>query len=336
MKSLVTGACGFVGRHLVDALVARGDEVTAVDLREAGPRSEVRYERGDVRDGDAMSRLVAEQDVVFHNASVVHTRKTSSDVVWGVNFDGTKNVIAACRQRGVGRIVYVSSASVVYEGRDIENGDESLPYAGLSQAPYADSKIAAEREVLSENGPELRTCAIRPHVVFGPGDTRFLPAVLERARAGKLKFGVGREPKLSDFTYVDNLIDALLLADAQLAAGKAAGEAYFVTNGEPRPFFDFVGQVLDGLGLPAIRGSVPFWVAYGVAALAEGVDAIRGREIGKENGLSRFAVRYMCTHHYFSIEKARRELGFEPRVSLDEGIGRTCEELRAADVRAAS
>jgi sterol-4alpha-carboxylate 3-dehydrogenase (decarboxylating) len=160
--------------------------------------------------------------------------------------------------------------------------------------------------------------------------------VLRRARAGKLKLGVGRERKLSDFTYVDNLVDALLLADEHLVAGRCVGEAYFVTNGEPRPFFGFVGQVLAGLDLPPIRGAVPFWLAYGVAAVAEGVDALRGRAIGKENGLSRFAVRYMCTHHYFSIEKARRELGFSPRVSLDEGIARTCAHLRGEELRAAS
>ena len=335
MKSLVTGACGFVGRHLVAALVARGDEVTALDLGEEASLEGARFERCDVRDAAALARLCEKQDVVFHNVSVVHTRRTSADVVWAVNYEGTQNVIAACRKAGVPRLVYVSSASVVYEGRDIENGDETMPYAGLSQAPYADSKIAAEREVLAQSRDGLATCAIRPHVVFGPGDTRFLPAVLDRARAGKLKFGVGRERKLSDFTYVDNLVDALLAADDKLAGGEASGEAYFITNGEPRPFFGFVGDVLAGLDLPPIKGAVPFWLAYGVAAVAEGVDALRGREIGKENGLSRFAVRYMCTHHYFSIDKARRELGFEPRVSLDEGIRRTCEHLRG-ELRAAS
>lgn len=336
MKSLVTGACGFVGRHLVEALIARGDEVTGLDMGDDPKIAGLRYVRGDIRDAEAIRKLCEGHDVVFHNASVVHTRRTSADVVWAVNFDGTKNVLAACRDAGVPRLVYVSSASVVYEGRDIENGDESMPYAGLSQAPYADSKIAAEREVLAWNRDGLATCAIRPHVVFGPGDTRFLPAVLDRARAGKLKLGVGRERKLSDFTYVDNLIDALILADEKLAEGKCAGEAYFVTNGEPRPFFEFVGQVLAGLDLPPIRGAVPFWLAYGVAAVAERIDAIRGREIGKENGMSRFAIRYMCTHHYFSIDKARRDLGFTPKVSLDEGVARTCAHLRGESLRAAS
>lgn len=329
--SLVTGACGFVGRHLVDALVARGDEVVASDVAAEGPRDDVRYEKVDLRDDDAVGELVGGVDVVFHSASVVHTRNTNVDTVFDVNVGGTDHLLAACRQHDAARFVYVSSASAVYEGRDIENGDETMPYSSITQAPYADSKIEAERHVLAaDDEGGLRTCAIRPHVVFGPGDTRFLPAIISRAQAGKLKLGVGRDHKLSDFTYVDNLVDGLLLADDKLKQGRAGGQAYFVTNGEPRAFFSFVGQVLAELDLPPIKGYVPYALAYGVAAIKETFDALRGRPIGEEDGLSRFAIRYMCTHHYFSIDKARRELGYEPAVDLDEGIARTCEVLRSA------
>jgi len=330
-KSLVTGACGFVGRHLVDALVERGDEVVASDVLSTGPRDDVRYEKVDLRDAEAVRALVRGVDVVFHAASVVHTRNTKVETVFAVNVGGTDNLLDACRDQGIGRFVYVSSASAVYEGHDIENGDETMPYSSITQAPYADSKIEAEKHVLSadtEGG--LRTCAIRPHIIFGPGDTRFLPAIIARAEAGKLKLGVGRDHKLSDFTYIDNLVDALLRADDKLADGTAGGEAYFVTNGEPRAFFDFVGQVLEQLELPPIKGYVPYGLAYGVAAIKETFDALRGRPIGEEDGLSRFAVRYMCTHHYFSVDKARRELGYEPAVNLDEGIARTCRALRRA------
>ncbi|MCA9625287.1 MAG: SDR family NAD(P)-dependent oxidoreductase, partial [Myxococcales bacterium] len=292
-RAVVTGASGFVGRHLVDALVARGDEVIASDVTERAHRDDVTYRRVDLRDADAIAELVQAADVVFHNASVVHTRNTKVDTVFAVNLGGTEKLLDACRAAGVGRFVYVSSASAVYEGRDIENGDERLPYSSITQAPYADSKIQAEKRVLAASDETLATCAIRPHVVFGPGDTRFLPAIIARAEAGKLKLGVGREHKLSDFTYVDNLVSALLLADDALAQGKAAGEAYFVTNGEPRAFFEFVGQVLAALDLPPIRGYVPFSLAYGVAAIKETIDALRGRPIGEEDGLSRFAIRYM-------------------------------------------
>lgn len=328
--ALVTGGGGFIGRALVDGLLQRGDRVTVVEP--AAPPPEAPFPEGvdlvvgDVRDRDAMHRAIAGVDVVFHNASLVHTKWNRVKDVWDVNLEGTRHVIAACREHRVPRLVYVSSASVVYEGRDIEAGDETLPYAGTSQAPYADSKIAAEKAVLeADDGEALATCAIRPHVVFGPGDNRFLPAILERARAGRLKFKVGvNNRKLSDFTYVSNVVDALLAADERLAPGSpVAGQPYFITNGEPMVFFDFVNRVLRKLGLPEARYGVPYALAYGVAALAEGIDTLRGGTLNAEDGLTRFAVRYMCTHHYFSIEKARRELGWSPRVSIAEGIDRT-------------
>jgi sterol-4alpha-carboxylate 3-dehydrogenase (decarboxylating) len=219
----------------------------------------------------------------------------------------------------------------VYQGVDIENGDESLPYATVSQAPYADSKIAAERHVLAASEPGgLVTCAVRPHVVFGPGDGRFLPAILKRIRTGALRVGVGRENKLSDFTYIDNLTDALILADQRLGADPSlGGRAWFVTNNEPMSFWDFVDRVLVAVGRPKTSGRIPYRVAYAAAAMVEGLQALFGRDAGPEDGLTRFAVRYMCTHHYFSIERARRDLGYSPAVSIDEGIRRTVEHLRA-------
>ncbi|MFW6049545.1 MAG: NAD-dependent epimerase/dehydratase family protein [Myxococcota bacterium] len=329
--SLVTGGAGFIGRALVSALVERGDRVTVVEPGGTPFRDDVAYRVADVRDAEAFGPLVRDVDVVFHNASIVHTKRNREQDVWDVNLGGSRVVLDACRAAGVKRLIYVSSASAVYEGRDIENGTEALPYSRISQAPYADSKIAAEREILAANGRDgLATCAIRPHVVFGPGDTRFLPAILERARNGKLRFSVGlRNDKLSDFTYVTNVVDALLAADERLSLDSpVAGQPYFITNGEPMPFFDFVNWILRDLDMPTIRYAVPYPVAYAAASVAEALDSLRGGTLNTENGLSRFAVRYMCTHHYFSIDKARRELGYEPRVDLREGVKRSVEYLR--------
>lgn len=329
--SVVTGGSGFVGRHLVDALAARGDRVRVVDLA-APHRDDVEHVRADITDGAAITLAMAGADTVFHNASVVHTKQNQKDFVWRVNLEGTRNVMAGCRAGQVAKLVYVSSGSVVYEGKDIENGDESLPYSSISQAPYADSKIAAEKEVLAHDGEGgVSTIALRPHVIFGPHDGRFLPAVIAHSKAGRLRYQIGRGTWLSDYTYVDNLVDALLLADEKLAPGApCSGQAYFITNGEPMPFWDFVKKVVARLGLPPIRAKIPHQLVYGIAAVKEGLDTLRGGTISPEDGLTRFAIRYMCTHHYFSIEKARRDLGYDPKVSVAEGIERTCEHLLAS------
>ncbi len=327
--SVVTGGSGFVGRHLVAALAARGDRVINADLRglDGAPGELVTT---DITNPAAVREAIEGADVVFHNASAVHTRQGHVSLVQRVNVDGTQNVIDACRAAGVRKLVYVSSGSVVYQGKDIENGDESLPYPTTSQAPYADSKISAEKMVLAANDSSLATIALRPHVVFGPNDTRFLPAVIAHARAGRLKVQVGRGNWLSDYTYVDNLVDALLLAGDRLDVGApVAGRAYFITNGEPIPFWDFVKKVLARLDLPPIRFAIPHQLVYGIAALKEGFETLRGGEVMPEDGLTRFAIRYMCTHHYFSIARAKAELGYAPRVSVDEGIERVCAALAA-------
>ena len=329
--SLVTGGGGFVGRALVDALIERGDEVTVVEPFGEPWRDDMRFEKADIRDTKRMTELCQGVDTVFHNASVVHTKQNREDDVWSINLGGSRSVLRACWKAHVPQLIYVSTASAVYEGRDIENGDETLPYSRVSQAPYADSKIEAEKEILAASGQQgVLTCAIRPHVVFGPGDRRFMPALLDRAKKGRLRFSVGlRNRKLSDFTYIDNVVDALLLAQDKLTADSpVAGQAYFITNGEPMGFFEFVQKMLDELKFPPIVGAVPYPLAYAVAAVSEGLDTLRGGTLGSEDGMTRFAVNYMVKHHYFSIAKARADLGYEPGVNICEGISRTADSLR--------
>ena len=332
--SLVTGGCGFLGAAIARGLQARGDEVIILDLAETCPVEGAEYRRVDITDKDAVIEACRGADSVVHNASIVHTKWNKVDVVWAVNLGGTENMLEAARVNGIERFVYISSGSVVYEGKDIENGDESLPYASTSQAPYADSKIEAEKLVLAANGEGgVATCALRPHVVFGPGDQRFLPALLKNAKAGRLRAQIGRGVWLSDYTYVTNMVDAVLLADEALAKDGldsiAAGAAYFITNGEPMPFWDFVRKVAARLGFPPIKYTVPKSLMWGIAAIKEGIDTLKGGTLNAEDGLTRFAIRYMCTHHYFSIEKARRELGYNPSVSVEEGIELTCKHLEA-------
>ena len=332
--SLVTGGCGFVGSAIARAFKARGDTVIVLDVAPTCPVEGVDYRRIDITDKAAVIEACSGVDTIVHNASIVHTKQNKQDVVWAVNLGGTENMLEGARQHGVPRFIYISSGSVVYEGKDIENGDESLPYSSVSQAPYADSKIAAEKLVLAANGKGgMATCALRPHVIFGPGDNRFMPTLLEKGRNGQLRFQVGRGVWLSDYTYVSNLTDAVLLADESLAKGGlnsvAAGQAYFITNGEPMPFWDFIRKVAARLGFPPVKYRAPKSLVYVIAAIKEGVDTLKGGTLNAEDGLTRFAIRYMCTHHYFSIDKARRELGYSPAVTVDEGIERTCQHLEA-------
>jgi sterol-4alpha-carboxylate 3-dehydrogenase (decarboxylating) len=332
--SLVTGGCGFVGAAIARALKARGDEVIVLDLAPECPVEGVDYRRVDITDKAAVTEACRGVDTVIHNASIVHTKQNKQDVIWAVNLGGTENMLEAARANKVPRFIYISSGSVVYEGKDIENGDESLPYSSISQAPYADSKIEAEKLTLADNGKGgMATCALRPHVVFGPGDNRFMPTLLAKGRKGQLSVQIGRGIWLSDYTYVSNMTDAVLLADEALAKGGldsiAAGQAYFITNGEPMPFWDFIRKVAARLGFPPIKYRAPKSLIYAIAAVKEGIDTLKGGTLNAEDGMTRFAIRYMCTHHYFSIEKARRELGYNPAVSVDEGIERTCQHLEA-------
>lgn len=327
--SVVTGGGGFVGRHLVNSLLARGDEVRVLDIAEPKGLAGAEFAKVDITDPKAVREALAGATSVFHNASLVHTKQNKADFVWKVNYDGALNVLDACKDHGIGKYVYVSSGSVVYEGENIVNGDESLPYAESNQAPYAHSKVQAEKKILALNGEGgVYTTALRPHVIFGPGDTRFMPAVLEHAKSGRLRFQVGLGVWLSDYTYVQNLVDALVLADEKLTPDSpVAGSVYFITNGEPMAFWEFVRRVLARLGLPPIRGKIPKEIPYAIAAIKEGIDTLRGGTISPEDGLTRFAIRYMCTHHFFSIQRARKDLGYEPKVSIDEGIEITCKHL---------
>jgi 2-alkyl-3-oxoalkanoate reductase len=313
-RCLVTGGGGFLGRHVVRALLARGDEVISLDR----PGVEVEGEilAGDIRDGETVARAARGCDTVFHLASVVDVGRSARAMLDAVNVGGTEHVIAACRREKVARLVYCSSASVVYDGRDIEGGDESLPYGGRGMAPYAHTKRLAEQRVLAAGGAGgLATCAIRPHIVFGPGDTRMVPELLQHARS-RFPLVIGDPAKLSDFTYVENCADALLLAEAALPA--VSGRAYFVSNGEPRPYWSFVNRILTGAGLPPLVRRVPEPVAWAAAWINEKTLAPR-----TGSHFTTFTVRYLSTHHYFSHARATRELGYRPRVSLDEGIART-------------
>lgn len=241
---------------------------------------------------------------------------------------GTENVIAACRQHGIRRLVHTSSPSVVFNGRDMEGVDESVPYPAHFEAHYPHTKALAEQLVLKANSPTLATVALRPHLIWGPGDNHLLPRLIARAKAGQLR-RIGTQRKLVDTVFIENAADAHLLAVDVLAPGATcAGRAYFISNGEPIPLWDMVNRMLAAAGLPPVTRSVPVPVAMALAWGFETFSRVTGSE--REPRLTRFVVREMSTAHWFDISAAKRDFGYVPKVTTEEGLRRLADHLRTA------
>jgi len=282
---------------------------------------------GDVRDPQAVDRACRGADTVFHTAGLPG--------IWGawaeyydVNVVGTTNVIQACRRNGVRRLIFTSSPSVVHEGRDIEAGSETLPYARHFKAPYPATKAEAERRVLAANGSDtpngpLFTCAIRPHLLWGPGDPHLVPRILHLARTGRLRqIGDGRNRV--DLTHVDNAAHAHLLAAEQLTeGGKAPGQTYFITDGRPVRLWEWISNLLKAAGLPPVSGKLPLPLARILAAACEALYRIA--RVPGEPPLTRFLVDHLGTSHWFDISKARADLEYDPIVEPEEGFTRLIE-----------
>lgn len=321
MRALVTGGGGFLGSAIVRQLLDRGDEVVSFsrgsypELAALGAKQC----RGDLGDLQALAEAARGCDIVFHVAAKAG--------VWGsfqeyyqANVVGTGNVLAACRLNAISRLVYTGSPSVVFNGSDVEGGNESLPYPARFEAPYPHTKALAEQAVLAANSPELATVSLRPHLIWGPADNHLVPRIVAKARAGKLR-RIGRRPCLVDTVYVDNAAEAHLNAADRLAPGSPpAGKAYFISNGEPLPVWEMVNRILAAAGLPPEERSVPASLAYAAGTVCETV--WMALALSGEPPMTRFVARELATAHWFDISAARRDLGYQPRVSLDEGLRR--------------
>ena len=326
MNILVTGGGGFLGGAVVRQLLARGDRVTSL-TRTAYPWLDdlgVRQVHADLADADAVVRAAEGMDAVIHVAAKAGVWGDYSDY-YSANVVGTESVIRACRESGVAKLVYTSTPSVIHGGGPQLGADESTPIPRRHEAAYPRTKAIAEKQVLAANGDRLATVALRPHLVWGPGDTNLIPRVVARARAGKLR-RIGRDPVFVDVTYVDNAADAHLLALDRLEPGAAcAGKPYFVTNGEPVELWQFLNRVLAIAGVPPVTRAVPVWRARLAAKLLERV--YRAFRLRSEPPLTRFVVSQLATSHYFDIAAARRDLGYTPKVSIDEGLARLAASL---------
>ncbi len=321
MKVLVTGGTGFLGSAIVRMLRSNGHTTVSFSrgdyphLRATG----IDLQRGDLTDVKALRQAASGCDAVIHTAAKAG--------VWGpakdyerTNVQGTRNVIQVCRELQIRRLVYTSSPSVVFTGCDEEGIDESTPYVQHFLAEYPRTKALAEQAVLAANGPELATVALRPHLIWGPGDPHLVPRILSRARAGKLAL-VGDGSNLVDSTYVENAARAHLLALEKLGPEAAcAGKAYFISNGEPLTMETLLNHILAAADLPPVTKHIHPQLAYVAGAVLE----ILYRRLWPQHEpvMTRFVARQLATSHWFQLDRACQDLGYQPLISLNEGFRR--------------
>lgn len=330
MHCLVIGGCGFLGRHIVEALLAKGNTVNVFDIRKTFENEKVTFFIGDLCSSQDLKPALEGVVAVFHVASP-SPLSNNRDLFYKVNYRGTQSVIAACKASGVKRLVLTSSASVVYEGLDIKNGDETLPYASSPMDYYSETKILQEKVVLEANNPseEFYTAAIRPHSIFGPGDVHMVPTLVKTARAGKTKFMIGNGENLVDFTYVDNVVHGHILAAEKLVAdpGSVGGKAFFITNDEPVPFWSVMTRFLVGLGYDAPKYHLPYMLVYVIALIIQLICTLLKPLVDIDVTFTPMKVAIAGTYHYYSCERAKKLLGYKPIVSLDEAIQRTVDHF---------
>jgi len=311
----VTGGSSLLARRTAEALLARGDEV--VMLQRGDAAIDAPQVRGDVRDADLVRTALDGCDAVVHAAAKVGIVGSWEDFR-SINVDGTANVIAAARELGLSRVVYVSTPSVAHAGRSLVGALADAPVTGRTDAHYAESKAVAERLAVGAASDALPIVAIRPHLVWGPGDTQLVGRLVERARAGRLAL-VGGGTALIDTTYIDNAASALVAAlDAAVPGAACIGRAYVIANGEPRPIRELIEGILRAAGVTAEPKVVPLRLALGAGSVVEKIWARAKPD--EEPPLTRFLAEQLGTAHWFDPRPARDDLGWRPTVTIDQGL----------------
>lgn len=293
------------------------------------------FVQGDIRDYAQVEKAVTGVDCVFHIASygMSGREQLNRQLIEAVNVQGTQNILKACVEHRVSRLVYTSTFNVVFGGQVIENGDESLPYLPLHLHPdhYSRTKSLAEMAVLKASGTALkdgsgvlRTCALRPAGIYGPGEQRHLPRIVNYIEKGIFRFVYGEPSSLVEFVHVDNLVSAHELAADALTAEKqhcSAGQAYFISDGRPVNNFEFFRPLVEGLGYPFPKLRLPVSLIYFFAFLTEMIHHLIGPFYNFQPLLTRTEVYKTGVTHYFSMAKAKAELGYEPQEhNLDEVV----------------
>jgi nucleoside-diphosphate-sugar epimerase len=331
MKALVTGAGGFLGLYIVEQLVARGDSVRALCRNRYAALDALGVEtvQASLCDREATMAACQGVDVVFHVGGVAGLGG-SWEYFCGPNFWGTRYVVDGCLKHRVGRLVYTSSPSVTFDGKDQCGVDETAPYPERWISHYAHTKALAERHVLAANGlGDLLCCALRPHLIWGPRDRQLVPRLLQRARTGRLR-RVGDGTNLIDMIYVENAADAhLQAADALTPDSPVPGRAYFISQGEPVNCWQWIDQILALAGLPPVKKSISLPLAWNVGAVCELIYGLLRRK--EDPPMTRFLAAQLAKSHYFDITRAKHDFGYHPRISTAEGMRRLGASLMASE-----
>jgi nucleoside-diphosphate-sugar epimerase len=326
VNALVTGAGGFLGRYIAEKLLARGDRVRAM-IRRPDPELTLLGAEpvlADLRDESAVSAACRGVDCVFHVAGL-----TGIGLAWKpfyeVNWVGTRSVLRASLAHGVRRLVYTSSPCVVFDGGDLCGIDESTPYSKWL-CPYAWTKGLAEHAVIRSNGRQgLATCALRPHLIYGPRDRSLFPKIISRARSGRL-YRVGEGTNRIDVTYVENAAEAHLQAADALAPGSpVAGKAYFISQGEPVNCWQWIDRLLAIAGLPPVKKALSYRAAWSLGAGFEALYKLF--RLKSDPPMTRFLAAQLARSHYFDITRAKTDFGYVPRISTEEGLERLARSI---------
>ncbi len=314
MKVLVTGASGLLGGRTALALAERGDTVTVLQRRPAGlGLPEI---LADVADAPAVREAVSGHEAVLHLAAKVNVTGPWRDYE-RANVVGTQSVVDACRAAGVQRLVQVSSPSVAHGGSSLVGAPAGPADPARARGPYARSKALAEQIALAADSPDLAVLAVRPHLVWGPGDTQLVGRIVARARSGRLPL-IGTGAVLVDSTYLTNAVEALVAAVDR--APTAHGQALVVTNGEPVPIAELLGGICRAAGVPAPQRQVPVALAKAAGAVAEALWSLRRSADEQDPPLTRFVAEQLSTAHWFDQRLTRAALDWSPRITLAEGF----------------
>jgi len=355
-RLLLTGGAGFLGQAILRELAKPADqstcaveEIRVLDLKpiETAGQPKLVSITGDVCDRALVLDACRDVDAVVHAASLVDWGAATDERLEQVNVEGTENVLHACREMGVPRLVYTSSMDVVCGTKPVVKADETVPYPDTFMNGYSRTKAAAEQRVLSAHGMQraarggedpslskLATCALRPCGMYGEGDPYHVANVLRVVREGKLPFRIGNGKAVFEHVYVGNVAHAHVLALRELGDPDAAigAQAYFVTDDtEAIDFFDFMEQVLEPLGysLPPKSRRAPYPLMFAVAAIAEAASRLCRPVFQFTPTLTRSSLRFVCHEHSFAGDKLRSDLGYKPIYSQAEGLERTIEYFRS-------